>query len=133
MSLIRAGGAQAVSDSRRSAEASWSHMVRLAPYVSEQPCDHLVGPGAFGNAFNNLSLHTFSSITPLAQAAHQGPEGTSIHSPIAMPAPAPLPGASDPFWRAPFDSPPDDDEVIGQLILPVPALDPEIMPEMREP
>jgi len=84
--------AQVLHSSRRDAEAEWSHMIRLAPYVTEVSCDQGLAVGAFSNAFNNLSLHTFSS--------------------------ASLPSEHDEFWKAPFTQPPEDAELIGRLILP---------------
>ena len=81
--------AQALSTQRREAEASWSHMARMAPYVHEDSCDQTVGAGDYGNAFNNMSLHTFGHELPAAEAE---------------------------FWSSEFSIPPDDDEVIGRLI-----------------
>ena len=65
-------------------------MARLAPYVREEPCDLTVGAGDYGNAFNNMSLHTFTADV--------------------------LPAADAEFWSREFSAPPDDEEVIGRLI-----------------
>lgn len=65
---------------------------RLHIEVAQFVCFQTLTVGAFGNAFNNLSLHTFSSYK--------------------------LPGQDDTFWKEPFSAPPDDDEVIGKLIAP---------------
>eukprot|EP00966_Prymnesium_polylepis_P049788 1152184-Prymnesium_polylepis.3 len=81
---------QVLSSGRRDAEAAWSHMARLAPFVREETCDQTLGVGDYGNAFNNLSVHSF--------------------------APGTLPAAKDDFWLRPFSAPPADAEVIGRLI-----------------
>ena len=76
--------ADALTDAQTADAARWCALARATPFATEEACGEPAGDGgAFRNAFNSLSLHTF--------------------------APPRLPPPADAAWAAPFaDRPPEE-------------------------